>query len=139
MDRPGTLRHVAVIEYCDAPIAWIYQRLGFRNCTSIEVPETAYISELSGGAWSEIRISKYANEYGSQVEIVSLPLPRGPERGNWNHIAVSVDDCSVLVADLVRGGAILTGGPVRSSSGPYLVAYLRDPSGNLIELVQRLW
>ena len=53
-------------------------------------------------------------------------------------MALSVEDCPSLVEELVREGASVTGGPIRSPSGPYVVAYVRDPSGNLVELVQRV-
>ena len=138
MDDPGTLRHAAVIEYCDAPIAWFYRSLGFDTCTALETPEVGYIEELSGGVWSQVAISKLANSYGSVIEIISLPSRRVLSTLAWNHVAISVEDCQSLVDELVDGGATVTGGPIRSPSGPYIVAYVRDPSWNLVELVQRL-
>ena len=138
MDEPGTLRHAAVIEYCDAHIAWFYRTLGFKACTATEQPDTGYIEQLSGGAWSQVSISKYSNSYGSVVEIISLPSRRPVFVEVWNHIAISVEDCQASVSELVDQGATVTGGPIRSPSGPFIVAYVRDPSGNLVELVQRL-
>lgn len=138
MDKPGTLRHAAVIEYSDAPIAWFYRKLGFSTCVATEEPEHEYIKELSGGAWSQVSINKFANGRGSIMEIISLPYPRRHSTMAWNHVAISVEDCHSLVRELVKEGATVTGGPIRSPSGPYVVAYVRDPSGNLVELVQRV-
>lgn len=138
MDDPGTLRHAAVIEYDGAPVAWFYARLGFDVCKAVEIPDPEYMEKLSGGAMRDVAIRKYANRQGSLVEVISLPQPRPTSVTSWNHVAVSVEDCASLVRELTEKGAAVVGGPVRSTSGPYMVAYVRDPSGNLVELVQRL-
>lgn len=138
MDSQGFLRHAAVIEYSNAPIAWFYTRLGFSQCVATEEPETEYIRELSGGEWSDVSIMKFTNSYGSVIEIISLPSPRTDSIVSWSHVAISVEDCQSLVNELVAAGAALVGGPIRSPSGPYVVAYVRDPSGNLVEIVQRV-
>ena len=137
MDDPGFLRHAAVIEFADAPIAWFYESLGFSSRSRVEIPNEDYIATLSGGAIKRASIRKYANAWGSLIEIISLPVMREGSV-SWNHVAVSVGDCDRVVDQVVREGALLVGGPVRSTSGPYVVAYVRDPSGNLVELVQRL-
>ena len=138
MDEPGTFRHAAVIEYRDAPITWFYERIGFDVCKANETPDPEYIEALSGGEFRNVSIRKYSNRYGSMIEVISLPRSRVTSTASWNHVAVSVEDCESLVAELSDKGAIVVGGPVRSTSGPYLVAYVRDPSNNLVELVQRL-
>lgn len=119
-------------------MSWFYAELGFDKHVADEVPDVEYMTMLSGGGLAHVSISKYANEQGSLIEVISVPsaLPSTPPP--WNHVAVSVGDCAATVEALVAGGGSLVGGPVQSTSGPYLVAYVRDPSGNLVELVQRL-
>lgn len=138
MDKPGTLRHAAVIEYLKAPVSWFYAELGFNKRVTDEVPDIGYMTALSGGSLGSVFISKYANEQGSIIEVISFPSAPPPTPPPWNHVAVSVRNCAEMVDSLVTGGGTLVGGPVQSPSGPYLVAYVRDPSGNLVELVQRL-
>lgn len=137
MDEPGTLRHVAVIEFADAPIAWFYERLGFDSCVATEVPEESYLRALTGDQLSSASIKKFSNGRGGLIEVISVP-DRLSASLVWNHIAISVSDCSGSVRELTEGGASLVGGPICSPSGPYKVAYIRDPSGNLVELVERL-
>lgn len=138
MDEPGTMRHTAVIEYLNAPIIWFYAELGFDTLVAEEIPDSDYMTTLSGGELSNISIGKYANTQGSIVEVISIPSERPPNPPAWSHIAVSVHNCAAMVESLVTRGGSLVGGPVESTSGPYVVAYVRDPSGNLVELVQRL-
>lgn len=137
MDSPGTFRHAAVIEYRDSPVSWFYSELGFDTLISSEIPDIEYMGALSGGALSSVSISKYENPQGSLIEVISVPFAAPSNCLPWNHVAISVGDCAAITESLVRGGGSLVGGPVQSTSGPYLVAYVRDPSGNLVELVQR--
>lgn len=138
MDSPGTLRHAAVIEYLRTPVAWFYAELGFDTLMANEIPDVEYMSALTGGGLARVSISKYANASGALIEIISVPLGLPSSPPNWNHIAVSVGDCAATVESLASGGGTVVGGPVHSTSGPYLVAYVRDPSGNLVELVERV-
>lgn len=138
MDEPGSFRHAAVIEYDGAPVRWFYRRIGFDVCTAVELPDPNYMATLSGGGMRNVEIRKYANRQGSLVEVISLPQSRGEATSSWSHVAVTVEDCASIVLELTRNGASVVGGPLKSPSGPYLVAYVRDPSGNLVELVQRL-
>lgn len=132
------MRHTAVIELLEAPVAWFYAALGFDQCVAVEAPDSTYMAALSGGVLRDVAIKKYANAQGSVIEVITVPssVPLSPSP--WNHIAVSVGNCFETVDALVAGGGTLIGGPLPSPTGPYLVAYLRDPSDNLVELVQRL-
>jgi catechol 2,3-dioxygenase-like lactoylglutathione lyase family enzyme len=57
------------------------------------------------------------------------------ETGYANHIAIVVDDMAATVAGVVERGGEIVGGP-RARGDGVLQAYLTDPDGNVVELMQ---
>ena len=142
-DAPNALRHHAVVGSSAAALRDFYEYFGFSHLVSEEVPDTTYIRALSGGAWSAARILKVGNDTGDVLEIIE---PTGLSEAtdtnsvtNWAHIAVTVANCDQAATWAASvGGGSHVGGPVTNPDAPYRVAYVRDPAGNLIEIVERL-
>ncbi len=65
--------------------------------------------------------------------------PHGPHDG-WNHLALEVEDVDAAYAELAARGVPFTVLPEDfPPEAPALrIAFLRDPDGNLVELVQPL-
>jgi len=59
------------------------------------------------------------------------------ENGVYDHVAVAVDDADAEVERLcAEGSATLTRGPLDSEGANARVAFIEDPEGNGVELVQ---
>ncbi len=65
------------------------------------------------------------------------PAPQVTKPG-WSHLAMAVPDIVAAVAAVRMHGGTLQGEIVDfgQSNAPYLVTYVRDPEGNVIELEQ---
>jgi catechol 2,3-dioxygenase-like lactoylglutathione lyase family enzyme len=94
------------------------------------------------GGFPEQRIT-FLDAGGTIVEIVGesdtgLPSPVGFERRGWQHLAWEVDDVDAAYADLLARGVAGHSSPedFPSESPRLRIAFLRDPDGNLLELVQ---
>ena len=61
--------------------------------------------------------------------------PNELAKGYANHFAIDVDDLAQTLQDLQGRGAEIVGGPRRRGDG-VLQAYIADPDGNVIELMQ---
>lgn len=79
-------------------------------------------------------------EQGATIELMTLPDlaegQRGREVTGWAHIAISVGD-ELQVDEIAARAAekgILVAAPRRTGDG-YYEAIIRDPDGNLIELI----
>ena len=138
MDELGSLRHAAVIQFRGAPVEDFYFSLGFITCTAREEPSPRYMAALTGGKVTCASIAKFANQFGSVIEIITIEAESVERVAIWNHIAITVFDCAAKIRELENVGGVRIGGPVQSPDGPYIVAYVRDASGNLVELVQPL-
>ena len=68
----------------------------------------------------------------------SQPMPDGrvPEPGGWSRFQLIVDDIESLVERLRSSGASFRNDIVNGIGGKQIL--LEDPSGNLIELFERL-
>ena len=82
---------------------------------------------------------------GVTLEIVGerapgQPSPAGFERRGWQHLAWEVEDVDAAYADLIARGVAGHSPPVDfPPDAPRLrIAFLTDPDGNLLELVQPL-
>ena len=64
----------------------------------------------------------------------------GADRAGWNHLALEVEDVDAAYAELAARGIPFTVAPEDfPPEAPALrIAFLRDPDGNLVELVQPL-
>lgn len=64
----------------------------------------------------------------------------GPGSGGWDHLALEVEDIDEAHRELAKQGVSFVSPPEDfPSDAPILcIAFLRDPDGNLVELVQPL-
>ena len=119
-----------------------YGFFGFKHQGTVEIPDSKYIANLSNGHWQSALIYKLKDIQGQTLEIIELEakqnsLPR-QQLTQWSHIAFTVDNCAKAVLELESLGGECIGGPVQNPDAPFYVAYIRDPSGNLIEIVEAL-
>jgi catechol 2,3-dioxygenase-like lactoylglutathione lyase family enzyme len=87
-----------------------------------------------------------ANPQGSRVELFERKgsVPTGPHhqiestrRQGWFQFALAVPDIAVTFAAVVAAGAEPSLAPATAPDGVSLVAFVRDPDGNLVEFLQR--
>jgi len=142
VDSHNALRHHAVIGLSGKVLRDFYEYFGFTHLVVEEIPDASYIQALTGGAWSSALIIKLKNYDGHVLEIIE---PEGLSAANdfstvtsWAHIAIAVTNCDQATQRVVEMGGSQVGGPISNPDSPYRVAYVRDPSGNLIELVESL-
>ncbi|MBT2185796.1 VOC family protein [Sphingobium sp. H33] len=118
----------------DKVSAWYVEKLGFK--VTLDVP-----LGTTGGKLRWI-------EAGSQrIELMSLPDSKpGPERAlppdhaavrGYTHLTLQVPDLDAAIATLAARGVKPALGPVPVGSLKVKVAFLRDPEGNMVELLQR--
>ncbi|MCU1357858.1 MAG: lactoylglutathione lyase [Acidimicrobiales bacterium] len=76
-----------------------------------------------GGAWLDVG--------GQQVHLIAAPTPQNLGQ----HLAIQVADLDATIAELRAEGVEVTDG---SPVGPGRQAFLVDPSGNAVELYERV-
>jgi lactoylglutathione lyase len=60
------------------------------------------------------------------------------DKGNgWGHIAIGVEDIYNLCDDLENSGLEITRKPGPMKHGTTLIAFIKDPDGYIIELIER--
>ena len=60
------------------------------------------------------------------------------DKGNaWGHIALGVEGIYTLCADLEKDGVLVTRKPGPMKHGTTLIAFIKDPDGYSIELIER--
>ncbi|GAA4497273.1 lactoylglutathione lyase [Gluconacetobacter tumulicola] len=114
----------------DASIAF-YKLLGMHELRRREVPEGEYTLVFIG----------YADNAAGQAEI-ELTYNWGKDDGyevgtGFGHFAVGVPDVAAMVEAVRAGGGTVTreAGPVKF--GTTIIAFVEDPDGYKIELIQR--
>ena len=82
--------------------------------------------------------------YGNEVDNTVLELTYNWEqkeaydKGNaWGHIALGVEDIYTLCDDLEKEGLQITRKPGPMKHGTTLIAFIKDPDGYSIELIER--
>ena len=87
-----------------------------------------------------------ANPQGARVELFERKgsAPTGPHhqiestrRQGWFQFALAVPDIAGTFAAVVAAGAEPSLAPTTAPDGVSLVAFVRDPDGNLVEFLQR--
>ncbi|MDB9972196.1 lactoylglutathione lyase [Alphaproteobacteria bacterium] len=82
--------------------------------------------------------------YGSEVDNTVLELTYNwdqkelYDKGNaWGHIALGVEGIYTLCDDLDREGVLVTRKPGPMKHGTTLIAFIKDPDGYSIELIEK--
>jgi lactoylglutathione lyase len=82
--------------------------------------------------------------YGSEVNNTVLELTYNWDqkevyaKGNaWGHIALGVEDIYTLCDDLEKEGVLVTRKPGPMKHGTTLIAFIKDPDGYSIELIEK--
>lgn len=122
------LEHIAFnVEDVAAFAAWYTANLGMKIARSIDEPP--YIHFLSDSAGKSL-IEVYSDPQGNVIDY-------GARHAVTFHLAFAVEDMEAERQRLVAAGASLDGDVNRRANGDKL-AFLRDPWGITIQLVQRV-
>jgi catechol 2,3-dioxygenase-like lactoylglutathione lyase family enzyme len=134
---PVTARthHVSLsVADLDAMERWYGAAFGLREVVErVELPEPAVRTVLLR-APSGLRI-ELIERPGSIPDPFSDPLEAALRQG-FGHWALEIDDLEQAVAELTSVGAEIVWPPADAVQPGGRFAYVRDPEGNLLELVQ---
>ena len=103
-----------------------YTAIGYEEVGRVDIADGARLTML-----------KLPDDELVTLELVNRPADGGVDIGNgFSHLAVKVDDLSAIIETLSQSG--LRPGPVERPGGPDgpQTAWLTDPDGYRIELVQ---
>jgi lactoylglutathione lyase len=114
----------------DASVGFYTKLLGMKELRRREVPDGKYTLAFVG--------------YGDEAEqsVLELTYNWGKDEGyelgtGFGHLAVGVPDVAATCAALRRAGAKITREPGPVKFGTTVIAFVEDPDGYKIELVQR--
>lgn len=109
----------------DAAIGFYAAAFGYTVRARREGPEASEIAFLVlPGDTAELQLARVAD--GARVDVPARLM----------HLAFKVDDMATTMAGAVEAGATVVSGPYTLPSGS-IVAFLRDPHGYDLELVQK--
>lgn len=128
--------HVAVsVRDLERAKAWFAAALGLRPVREFELPSGA-------------RIAQVRNDAGAGVELIAVDDPaeglhdatpaEAMGRLGYGHVAFLVEDVDALVEELAAAGTRVASPPEDIANGTRRMAFVHDPDGNLVELVQQL-
>lgn len=103
--------------------------LGMRVLRTLDQPQDKYTLVFLGfGDESEACVLELTYNYGvSEYDVGS----------GFGHIAVSVDDCRLACEEIISNGGEVAFGPEPLSGSSETIAFVVDPDGYSIELIQR--
>lgn len=128
-----------------ASMRWFYEDvMGFTLVSEIVVaPEKAAAAALSAGGYTVLRLQ---TGYGERIKLLAPHVPAAapapdPEfildRANALYLTFIVADIEAAIARLQGAGISFMTGPRAVLARPgVLLAFCRDPEGNVLELVQ---
>jgi catechol 2,3-dioxygenase-like lactoylglutathione lyase family enzyme len=127
--------HVGLsVESLDAMQEWYERALGFT-------------SEFAFAPTEDLRIAMLVHPSGARLELfersgsTESPIPpdplRAPSQRGLTHWSLCVDDLDATHERLVRAGASSVWGPRPSPEPGVRMAFVADPEGHLIELLER--
>ncbi len=115
----------------DASIRFYTKLLGMQLIKKLDFPDGKFTLAFVG----------YGPEETNTVIELTYNYDHGPyDLGSgYGHIALETDDIYAAVEKLRAGGAVITREPGPMKYGKTHIAFLKDPDGYLIELVQPDW
>lgn len=140
MPDPSTAR--AVVDHAGVSVADLERSERFwREVLGFEVVEDRFAFPEH-----DLRGVVLVNVQGARVELFERrdSVPTGPHhqiestrRQGWFQFALAVPDIEATFAAVTAAGAEPTLPPTTAPDGVSLVAFVRDPDGNLVEFLQR--
>ena len=137
---PSTAR--AVIDHAGVSVADLDRSERFYR----EVLGFAVVEDRFAFAEHDLKGVVLSNAQGARVELFERKgsVPTGPHhqidstlRQGWFQFALAVPDIAQTFAAVVAAGAEPSMPPATAPDGLSLVAFVRDPDGNLVEFLQR--
>jgi catechol 2,3-dioxygenase-like lactoylglutathione lyase family enzyme len=118
----------------DAEQRWYQHNLGLTEVIErVELPEPAVRTVVLRAA-SGLRL-ELIELAGSQPATTNDPL-QAARTQTYGHLALDVSDLDAAFAELVAAGANPVSPPAPGASPGVRFAYVQDPEGNLLELIQ---
>lgn len=116
----------------DRSISFYTRLLGLRLLSRREIPqnnaEIAFLQDAEGkGARLELTF------YKNQTEFIQADY----ENRVFDHIAFDIKDMEQTISALRKEGITITDEPYRLGPDGPLIAFVEDPDGTLIELIER--
>ena len=104
-------------------VEWYTEELGFEESWSFESGDTTnyYVAADNG---VEIQLADTAGETPDEIGTA------------WDHLAVLVDDCDAAFERVENHGVVQE--PADNDAAGSRTAFIRDPDGHVVELVQPL-
>jgi catechol 2,3-dioxygenase-like lactoylglutathione lyase family enzyme len=137
---PSTAR--AIIDHAGVSVADLERSERFYR----EVLGFALVEDRFAFAEHDLKGVVLSNPQGARVELFERKgsVPTGPHhqidstlRQGWFQFALAVPDIAQTFAAVVAAGAEPSMAPATAPDGVSLVAFVRDPDGNLVEFLQR--
>jgi lactoylglutathione lyase len=113
----------------DASIAFYTEVLGMHVIRKSDFPEGKFTNVFVGyGAESEGAVIELTYNYGVEKYDIGT---------GFGHVAIAVPDAYAACAEIKRRGGVVTreAGPMKH--GTTVIAFVQDPDGYKIELIQR--
>lgn len=120
----GILHVCLNVSDVDRSVAWYTENLGFEESWGFETDDGA--------------VNRYvADENGVELQLSAADDEEPTEGGDlWDHLAVSVADVDAAFAEIDHHG-VVDGAADRPAAG-VRSAFVRDPDGHVVELVEPL-
>ena len=133
---PGIrFNHVSIsVSDLDAQVAWYRQALGFAEVIEqYQLPDPPARTAVLQAPGIRIELIERAGSARTGTYSDPLDMTRSQGYGHW---AVDVDDLATAFAWLLDAGATEVWAPADAVAPGARFAYVKDPEGNLIELIQ---
>jgi catechol 2,3-dioxygenase-like lactoylglutathione lyase family enzyme len=133
---PISFNHVSLsVADLDAQVRWYAEAMGFTEVVErVELPDppvrTAVLETANG-----LRIEMIERAGSERLASYADPLEASRAQG-YGHWAVEVGDLDVYFSQIIGSGAAAVWPPADAAQPGTRFAYVQDPEGNLIELIQ---
>lgn len=124
------IAHVGICVHTLDSSRAFYESLGFSFVAGPIGPEPVAIMSHPSG----IEINFILNAADSSVENILMDVEE--KHAGYTHIALSVQNVSVVVSELEKAGVAISGGPITFPGGSMSI-FVRDPDRNVIEFNQK--
>lgn len=120
----------------DRAVEWYTKNLGFEETWGFETADGAvnrYVTDENG---VELQLSGTDGELALAREDPTAADESGETAGRWDHLAVSVEDVDAAFDGIDHHGVV--DGPADRPAAGVRSAFVRDPDGRVVELVEPL-